>query len=81
MLNIFKLNLKDKKQSSIKIDRGNLVSKTRHYPPDVREWFNSVYAFNKNTTKLLPVADTVIIKLIRSYFKLYSAKLDKETKS
>jgi len=80
MLNIFKLNLKDKKQSTIKINNGNLVNQTRHYPPDSKEWFNSIYAFNKNTTKLLPVADTAIIKLIRSYFNLYSAKLDKKIK-
>lgn len=81
MLNIFKLNLKDKKQSTIKINNGNLVNQTRHYPPDSKEWFNSIYAFNKNTTKLLPTADTAIIKLIRSYFNLYSAKLDKKIKS
>ena len=81
MLNIVKLNLKDKKQPTININNGNLVNQTRHYPPDSKEWFNSIYAFNKNTTKLLPIADTVIIKLIRSYFNLYSANLDKKVKS
>jgi len=78
MLNILKLKLKNK--SSVSIDKNNVnsVSQTRHYPPASKEWFNSIYAYNKNTTKLLPVADTVIIKLIRSYFNLYSRKLEKK---
>ena len=52
----------------------------RYYPPANKEWFNSIYAYNKNSVKLLPVADNVIIKLIRTYFNMYNKKLNKNIK-
>ena len=36
MLNIFKLNIKDKKPLTVKTNV-NLVGQTRHYPPDSKE--------------------------------------------
>ena len=52
MLKIINSKLKTKK--SVKIDNlGNDMGKTRHYPPATQEWFNSVYAFNKFTIKLI----------------------------
>ena len=80
MLNIFiqKLN----KAKAIKLENeGNDLGLTRHYPPASKEWFNSIYAYNKNTSKLLPVADKVIFNLIKSYFNLYSRKLERKIKS
>ena len=77
MLKIINSKLKTKK--SVKIDNlGNDMGKTRHYPPATQEWFNSVYAFNKNTIKLLPVADLAIISLMKSYFNLYNKKLERK---
>jgi len=78
MLNILKLNLKNKNYLTFDKINVNSVSQTRHYPPASKEWFNSIYAYKKDTTKLLPNTDTVIIKLIRSYFNLYSRKLEKK---
>ena len=81
MSNIFTLSIKDKKLDTCTINNNNyLVNQTRHYPPESKEWSNNIYAFNKNTTKLLPIADIVIIKLIRSYFNMYSRKLEKNIK-
>ena len=80
MLNIFRLRLKDKKLDTCTINNDYLVNQTKHYPPECKEWSNNIYAFNKNTTKLLPIADTVITKLIRSYFNMYSRKLEKKLK-
>jgi hypothetical protein len=60
---------------------GDVVGNSMHNPPANKEWSNSIYSFNKNTPKLLPVADKVIIKLIRSYFNLYSHKLEKKIRS
>lgn len=48
-----------------------------YYPPANKEWFNSIYVFNKNNLKLLPIADNIVIKLIRSYFNMYNKKLNK----
>ena len=61
--------------------KGNEIAQTRHYPPANKEWFNSIYAYNKNTIKLLPVADKATLKVLRSYFNLYSPKLEKSVKS
>lgn len=80
MLNIFNLRLKNNKLANAE-NKGNEIGQTRHYPPSNKEWFNSIYAYNKNTPKLLPLADKVILKLIKSYFNLYSRYLEKKTKS
>ncbi len=82
MLNIFNLNLKNKKYNDITLEnKGNDIGQTRHYPPANQEWFNSIYAYNKNTVKSLPIADKLTTKLIKSYFNLYSRKLEKKLKS
>lgn len=54
---------------------GNNKGITKHYAPASKEWSNSIYAYNKNYVKLLPVADNVIIKLITSYFNMYNKEL------
>ena len=78
MLNIIKLKLNDNKPSIIISNKGETLNQARHYPPATREWLNSIYSFNKSTTRLLPVFDLVIIKLIKSYFSLYSRKVEKK---
>jgi hypothetical protein len=43
----------------------------RHYPPAIKEWFNSIYAYNKKFFfKSLPITDKIVNKLIKSYFNL-----------
>ena len=79
MLNIFKLKYKPNFYKNYR--KGNEIAQTRHYPPANKEWFNSIYAYNKNTIKLLSVADKVTHKFLKSYFNLYSSKLEKSVKS
>ena len=79
MLNIINLKVNNKIQDLLlnkKIAQDTY--QTRHVPPATKEWFNSTYTYNKNTPKLLPVADNFIIKLIKSYFNLYSRKLERK---
>ena len=45
------------------------TGKTRHYTPAAQEWFNSVYSYNPNYIKSLPVADISLMKLVKAYFK------------
>ena len=52
----------------------NTVGPTRHYPPATKEWSNSVYAYNNNYIKDLPVASKNLSRLLSSYFNLYYAK-------
>ena len=85
MLNLLKLKKNkqishDNKSVNL-INNGNERSDIRHYPPANKEWFNSIYAYNKDTIKLLPSADKVILKLIKSYFNLYSKKLESKIRS
>jgi hypothetical protein len=49
----------------------NTSGLTRHFPPAVKEWFSSIYTFNKNSIKNLSIADKNLIKLIKSYFNLH----------
>lgn len=63
-------NKKSKKVTIIKPlthienDTGN----TRHFTPAAQEWFNSIYSFNPNYTKSLPIADIGLMKLLKAYF-------------
>ena len=77
MLKIFN-KLKKKKSN---VDRyipikNNNAGIPKHYPAANKEWFNSIYAYNLNTIKLLPAMDKVIFKFLKSYFNLYSPKLE-----
>lgn len=83
MLEILKFKSKKKFLSSLikSNNQGDFVGKTRHYPSASKEWYNTIYAYNKNTIKLLPVADNIVIKLIGSYFSMYNRKLEKKIKT
>lgn len=52
------------------LHNNNNIGDTRHYPPASQEWFNSIYSYNKNLTKTLPIVDNTVYKLIKSYFNL-----------
>ena len=78
MLYIHKLKTKPNRYKQNK--NSNKIGQIIHNPPANKEWFNSIYAYNKNTTKLLPTADKVTLKFLKSYFNLYSPKLEKSIK-
>lgn len=80
MLKILKLKKKEHNNMVKLVSSVNEFSEVRHYPPANKEWFNSIYSYNKDNSKLLPSADKVILKLIKSYFNLYSKKLEKKAK-
>lgn len=46
------------------------IGETRHFPPATNEWINSIYSFNKNLIKTLPITDNIVNRLIKSYFSL-----------
>lgn len=66
-------------------EKHNLATKekigdTRHYPPANKEWINSIYAYNKNYSKTLPVADNIVNRIIRSYFSFSPLNENKKSK-
>nr|YP_009629609.1 ribosomal protein S3 [Lecanora cinereofusca]QBP39494.1 ribosomal protein S3 [Lecanora cinereofusca] len=83
-LNLF--NIKSKKHYKPKTGinetevNKNFVGKPKYYPPAHVEWFNSIYAYNRNTIKLLPTALKDTFKLVKSYFNFYSQKLEKKVR-
>ena len=83
MLNITKIKLNNKTLNNIN-DSGrieNFIGTPKHFLPADKEWDNSVYTYNKNYTKLLPSLDKKILKLLKSYFFMYSRKLEIKIKS
>jgi len=53
----------------------NDTGKARHFTPAAQEWFNSVYSYDTNYIKSLPVADKNLMTLLKNYFNL---QLNKE---
>ena len=64
-------SLNDNKSKIIpfKIVFGN-VGNIRYFPPATREWKNSVYSYNQNYMKNLPIYNIIINNLIKNYFNL-----------
>lgn len=62
-----------KKESPIKTIRyiRNDTGKIRHFTPAAQEWYNSIYSYNNNYSKLLPTADKNLMVLLKSYFNLF----------
>jgi hypothetical protein len=48
----------------------NDTGKTRHFTPGAQEWFNSIYTYDHNYIKSLPVADKHLMSLLKSYFNM-----------
>ena len=51
-------------------EKGSDMGNTRYFPPVSREWKNSIYIFNLNNLKNLPIYDIKINNLIKMFFNL-----------
>jgi len=49
----------------------NSTGETRYFPPFSKEWKNSIYVFNLNNLKNLPLYNININTLVKNYFNLY----------
>ena len=45
-----------------------------YYPSSTKEWFNSIYSYNKSYSKTLITKDTIINNLFKSYFNMFEIK-------
>lgn len=50
------------------------TGKTRHFTPAAQEWYNSVYTYDSNYIKSLPIADKNLMNLLKSYFNIHLSK-------
>lgn len=75
MLNIIKLKLKNtyKKKS---LNTTDLTNYNRDLIPAVRNWKNSIYAYNKNAINLIPVKTKFVMKLVKGYLDSYHLSLE-----
>jgi hypothetical protein len=85
MSNIFIEKKKENKSidttNSVNISNNkNTLGIIKHCPPATKEWHNSIYSYNKNYAKFLPVSDKIISNLIKSYFDLFYPLKNKEIK-
>ena len=46
-----------------------------YYPSSTREWFNSIYTYNKSYTKSLVAIDHILNSLFRNYFSMLNYKI------
>lgn len=53
---------------------GKPLGQTRHFPAASKEWFNSIYAYNSNYLKNLPVLDKTLSRFLKSYFNNFLKK-------
>lgn len=77
---IFTKKVNDKSKVIPLINTVNTLGQARHFPPATKEWSNSIYAYNNNSVKNLPIAGKSLSKLINSYFNLYLSKNILKTK-
>lgn len=49
----------------------NYTGETKYFPPFSKEWKNSIYVFNLNNLKNLPLYNININTLVKTYFNLY----------
>lgn len=73
-----------KKKNNVIVEESKKEFAGIHYAASNKEWYNTVYTFNKNFTKNLPVKDINLYKIFISYFNmkalspaLASAKINK----
>jgi len=50
------------------------TGKTRHFTPAAQEWYNSIYTYDLNYIKNLPIADKNLMNLLKSYFNTKLSK-------
>ena len=53
----------------------------KYYPSSSKEWFNSIYTYNKSYTKLLVYTDKIINNLLKNYINMIIAKIKRRFKS
>jgi ribosomal VAR1-like protein len=56
------------------------TGKTRHFTPAAQEWYNSIYTYDSNYIKSLPIADKNLMNLLKSYFNSQLNKKFMKTK-
>jgi Mitochondrial ribosomal protein (VAR1) len=73
---LFKKKMSDNKL--IYLETNNIINIIKHFSPANKEWKNSIYSYDKNIIKYLPIKDKILFNLIKSYFNLYNPKVQQK---
>lgn len=70
-MKIFENNIKKTQRTVTLRNKKGDLGKTKYFPAFTKEWKNTIYSFNQNIVKNIPVNNLNINKIIKSYFNLY----------
>lgn len=54
------------------------INRYKNYPASIREWNNSIYAYNKSTLNSTPQSSALTMKIITSYLNTYNTNIEKK---
>ena len=74
-----KLGLVVRKQSAKNLESKEKISEKKHFSPANQVWLNSIYSYNKNSVKSLPLADKITKNILKSYFTFKSKDLNEKS--
>ena len=52
-------------------NKNNINKSKKYFVPDTKEWYSSIYSYNKHYIKTLPIYNNTINQIIKSYFNLF----------
>lgn len=70
-MKIYNNNLRKSSKTILLKKKLDSVGIMKYLPSFSKEWNNTIYSYNKNTLKNIPVNDLNINKIIKGYFNLY----------
>jgi len=73
--NLFEKSLNNKFKNLLGLKTINDTGKPKYLPPFFKEWKNTIYFYNKNSIKKLPIINIIINKLIKTYINLMYTNL------
>ena len=59
-------------------NRKNILMLIKHFPSATKEWYNSIYTFNKNNLKFLSVVNNNLSNIIKNYFNFHFRRSSKK---
>ena len=76
-----KINLLKLRKISEVNNKNKKLPYFKQFPAVNSEWSNSIYAYNKNSLKSIPVDNFLISNLVKSYFNLFDPKYERNVEN
>lgn len=73
-LTIYSINKEKNAKTLSKLDK-NEYKNLIYYPSSTKEWFNSIYSYNKSYIKSLITKHSILNSLLKSYFNMFENRI------